>query len=108
MTLLPGKPPVSKEALRRIMELWIDTESKVRVLVFFRENPGIIETAEGLARRLGSTRALVDSQLRDYAELGVLRTVHVDDRVVYVFDKARTRDLEEMVHETARAAGRSA
>lgn len=86
----------------KIMEMWMDTESKVRVLVFFRENPGVIETMDGLAERLAIPSETLQAEVRDYVQLGLLREREVGDKVLYVFDRARNSEIEEMVEATIR------
>ncbi len=55
-----------------VFRVWIDTDLKVQLLVFFHDNPGVMETTEGLARRLGLNEEVLADNIRDHVQLGIL------------------------------------
>jgi len=49
------------------------SEVKVDLLVLFHQNPGIADSAEGVARRIGRSGKDIESDLSDFVKLGILR-----------------------------------
>jgi hypothetical protein len=70
------------------------------VVVFFNNNPGIIETMEGLARRLGTTVEALRRDLADHISLGLLHERRVGDKTVLIYDRSRRGELEKLVEDT--------
>lgn len=83
--------------VRKALELWVDSESKVRLLAFYRRNPGVIETIEGLAQRLAYPAGLLERELRDHVELGLVKERVVGAKRLYLFDRSRFAELESLV-----------
>lgn len=81
----------------KAMKLWVASPSKVRLAVFFRHNPGLVETLEGLATRLAIPAADLDPELRDHIQLGILRERTMGTTTVYAFDRARAGEIERMI-----------
>lgn len=83
--------------LRKLFEVWISSERKARLVVFFHENPGIIETLEGLSRRLGMTPDTLSKDIRDHLELGLLKERNLGGKRVFVYDTSARGAMEEMI-----------
>lgn len=81
----------------KALELWVDSESKVRLLAFYRRNPGVIETLEGLAQRLAYPATALEKELRDHVEVGVIRERTVGAKRLYLFDRSRCAELERLI-----------
>lgn len=88
--------------LRRLFEVWINSERKARIVVFFHQNPGLIETLEGLARRLGTTVEALAEDVRDHITLGLLTERVLGEKRVLMYDSSRRGDIEEMIITLAR------
>jgi hypothetical protein len=65
------KPNLKKE--ESISERLFSSEVKIELLVLFRGNPGITDTIEGVARRVGRTSREIESAVDDLVDLGVLK-----------------------------------
>ena len=83
--------------VRKIFEVWVDSEMKVEILVFYHNNPGVIETIEGLAKRLGKSVETMRKEIADHIELGVLKEKHVDHKVVLVYNKAKEDEIKDFI-----------
>lgn len=88
--------------LRKLFELWTDSSLKIQVIVFFHENPGVIETVEGLARRIGTNAEAIRKEVADHVSLGFLRERGVGTKTVLVYDPARENDIRAYVAEAVR------
>jgi predicted transcriptional regulator len=73
--------------------------SEVRgdILVLFHRNPGLIDTVDGVARRVGRTTIAVISDVRELLQLGVLRQKRIGNSEVVFLDRAKDRELLESV-----------
>ncbi len=83
--------------LHKVFEVWMDDETKLLITVFFQQNPGVIETIEGLARRLGTTADAIREAVSDHIELGILREKEIGDKVVLVYDKGGRESIEDFI-----------
>ena len=80
------------EILRRLLS----SEIKGDLLVLFHKNPGLIDTMDGVARRIGRAATAIEAEIRDLVDLGVLRTKRIGTSKVYLLDRARDADLQEI------------
>jgi DNA-binding MarR family transcriptional regulator len=62
-------PTVSGKAL---LNRLLSSTTKAELLILFHKNPGLIDTVEGIARRIGKKRADVKRDLNDLIALGIL------------------------------------
>jgi hypothetical protein len=63
----------------------------------FHRNPGLIDTVDGVARRVGRTTIAVISDVRELLQLGVLRQKRIGNSEVVFLDRAKDRELLESV-----------
>jgi len=82
-----------KELLDKILV----SEIKCDLLVLFRKNPGLIDSIDGVARRIGRTPSAIDTDLRELADLGILRMRRVGTHDVVFLDRQRDKQVQESV-----------
>ena len=87
----PGKD------LRKLFEVWMDSEMKAVITVFYHNNPGVVETLDGLARRLGTTPEALRDHVQAHINLGLLHEKQVGDKTVLVFDRQRRKEFERFI-----------
>ena len=75
----------------------LGSEIRGDLLVLFHKNPGLIDTVDAIARRIGRTTVTVISELRELLELGVLRQKRIGASEVVFLDRAKDRELLESV-----------
>ncbi|MEA3143004.1 MAG: hypothetical protein QOG31_328 [Thermoplasmata archaeon] len=75
--------------------MWADTDLKAQIIVFYHNNPGVMETSDGLARRLGIQPAALREALADPVHRGMLEERRMGDKVVLVYNpkSAQLQDL---------------
>jgi len=59
--------------LHELMGKLMGTEIKAELVRLFHMNPGILDTVEGIARRVGRMPKEVETEISTLVELGVLR-----------------------------------
>ncbi len=90
------------DELRALFERWMDSEIKIQLLEFFHNNPGVIETVEGLAVRLGTDADRLADEVEDQIEVGILKKRTVGGRTALVYDKVREGQVQRLVADRLR------
>lgn len=85
------------DELRKLFEVWVDSELKARIILFYNNNPGVVETMEGLAQRLGTTVDALRKDIAAHVELGLLRERTVGGKTILLYDRKRRNDIESFV-----------
>jgi len=73
------------------------SEIRGDLLVLFHKNPGLIDTVDGIARRIGRTNIAVISDVRELMQLGLLKQKRIGASEVVYLDRARDRQILESV-----------
>lgn len=88
--------------LHKLFEIWVDSELKAQVVIFYNNNPGVIETVEGLARRLGMSPVALRDAVADHVRLGLLSERKMGDKTVLIFNRDRRGQIQELIMDTLR------
>jgi predicted transcriptional regulator len=80
-----------------VLSTLLASEVRRDILVLFHRNPGLIDTVDGVARRVGRTTIAVISDVRELLQLGVLRQKRIGSSEVVCLDRAKDRELLESV-----------
>jgi hypothetical protein len=89
--------------LEGIFKVWIDSDLKVQILVFFHQNPGMIETPEGLAKRMGLNLDRLRDEIADHIRLGIITERRVGGRTILVYNPSRDRDISREIENAINA-----
>lgn len=92
--------------IKQLFDLWMDSPLKVQIVSFYHRNPGMIETVEGLAQRIGSDPEMVRKTVADHVKLGFLRERNLGPLKVIVYDPHSEKRLQEYVAEKVKSRGR--
>ena len=79
------------------MSTLLASEVRGDLLVLFHRNPGLIDTVDGVARRIGRATVAVISDVRELLVLGILRQKRIGTSEVVFLDRAKDRELLESV-----------
>jgi len=90
----PKEPEFSK-----IMELWVATDLKVQVLVFYHDNPGVLETVQGLATRLGTNEEALRKEIAGHLALGLIKEKKAGKHTILVFDRQREGEVQKAIEQ---------
>ncbi len=80
-----------------ILNRLLSSEAKGELLVLFHRNPGLIDTIDGVARRVGRTGDSVAQDVSDLIDVGVLRKNTIGNSEVLFLDRQRDREIQETV-----------
>jgi len=81
----------------RLFEMLFSTEVKGDLLVLFHKNPGLIDTYEGVARRIGRIAKSIDADVRDLIALGILKVQQIGGREAIFFDRSKDWETQETI-----------
>lgn len=88
--------------LRKLFEVWMDNETKLMITVFYRNNPGVVETLDGLAVRLGTTVERLRDAIADHVSIGLLKERRMGGKTVLVYDRDMRQDMETFIADEIR------
>ena len=81
----------------QILSELLASEIRGDLLTLFHRNPGLIDTIEGVARRIGRTAVAIESDVKDLARLGVLKRKIIGKSEVIFLDRNKDREILESV-----------
>jgi len=73
------------------------TEIKAELLRLFHMNPGILDTVEGIARRIGRMPKDVETEVSTLVELGVLRTERFGKLDVVSLNTSKDKEIQNRI-----------
>jgi len=77
-----------------LLQRLLSTEVKTDLLTLFHRNPGLVDTATGVAIRIGRTGSDVAGDIGDFVDLGLLTKRTLGKAKIEVVQLNRTRDRE--------------
>lgn len=75
----------------------LSSEVKAQLLLLFHKNPGLIDTIDGVARRIGRTARAVEADMKDLVDLGLLKAKKLGRSEVIHLDRARDKEIQETI-----------
>ena len=67
----------------------------LEMLYFFRNNPSIMDTADGIANKIGRTLADIDPILREFIKMKLITENDLSGTKVFTYNAAVDRDLQK-------------
>jgi hypothetical protein len=89
---------------KEITDLLLSSEVKGDLLSLFHRNPGLIDTLEGVALRVGRRGEAIEDDVVELIELGLLRSKRIGDQKILTLDRARDRELQAILAEHVRTS----
>lgn len=83
---------------KELIQKLLSSEVKTGLLVLLHGNPGLMDTAEGMALRLGRKRKAIEPDLQDFLDLGILKKRTIGDRQIYQLDRARDKEIQDALN----------
>jgi predicted transcriptional regulator len=89
----------------QLISTLLGSEVRGDLLVLFHRNPGLIDTIEGVARRIGRSPGSIQSDVKELIRLGVLKEKKIGRTEVIFLDREKDRELLESVADHIRSSG---
>jgi len=81
----------------QMLETLLASEVTGDLLVLFHRNPGLIDTLDSVARRIGRTGNSIEEDVRGLVNLGILKTRRIGRSEVLLLDRARDREVLDAI-----------
>jgi len=86
---------LNETGLRQLSEKLIGTEIKAELLRLFHMNPGILDTIDSIARRIGRMPNDVETEIVTLLDLGVLRKERFGKLDVLSLNTRKDKEVQE-------------
>ncbi|MDA4116203.1 MAG: ArsR family transcriptional regulator [Thaumarchaeota archaeon] len=77
----------------------LSSGTKADLLVLFHRNPGLIDTADGIARRLGKKGSAITKDVSELASASILQKKVVGRSEVYFLNREKDREAQKNIAE---------
>lgn len=81
----------------KMLEMLLASETRGELLILFHKNPGLIDTMEGIARRIGKTARAIEQEVNDFIRLGILRTKPVGNGQAIYLNLEKDREIQNSI-----------
>ncbi len=89
----------------RTLAVLLGSEIRGDLLTLFHRNPGLIDTIEGVARRIGRTSDTIELDVKELVRIGVLKQKKIGVSEVVLFDRAKDKQILESIASDLRKSG---
>jgi len=72
----------------------LSSGTKAELLVLFHRNPGLIDTVEGIAMRMGKKGKAIESDVSELAKDSILQKKKVGNSDVYFLNREKDREAQ--------------
>lgn len=79
------------------LDILLANEVRVDIMTLFHKNPGIMDSVEGLARRIGSVPEAIASDIDEIVKLGVVAKKKLGNRYIYCLDHSRDKEVQDAI-----------
>jgi hypothetical protein len=80
------------------LNVLLASEISVDLMTLFHKNPGVMDSIDGLARRIGYLPDAIRSDLDAIAGLGVVTKKKLGDRDVYSLDRRKDAEIQDIIN----------
>ncbi len=84
---------------RDLLQRILSSEAKGEILTLFHKNPGLIDTLDGVGRRIGMTKDELEADVNDFLEIGILKSTKVGKLSLYSLDLQKDREIQASLAE---------
>ena len=77
-----------------LLERLLSSEAKGEMLTLFHKNPGLIDTVDGIGRRVGKSREQIEVDVKDFVEMGILKEVKAGKLMLYSLNAQRDQEIQ--------------
>jgi predicted transcriptional regulator len=81
----------------QLLSFLLASETRSDMLIFFHRNPNVIDTAEGIALRIGSSRGRIQKDLDELVSLGILGRRQLGQREIIFLNAKRDKQIQDAI-----------
>jgi len=87
----------SSESKNSPLDNLLSSSTKADLLLLFHRNPGLIDTVDGIARRIGKKGSAIATDISELETSSILRKKVVGKSEVYFLDRKRDEEAKKEV-----------
>ena len=84
-------------APNQLFQSMLSSEIKGDLLVLFHKNPGLIDSLDGIARRIGRVGTAIQSDVQDMVNVRILGTRQIGGRDIIFLDRSGDKAAQETI-----------
>jgi predicted transcriptional regulator len=88
---------MSASSAESYLDVILASEVRAELVALFHKNPGIIDTPEGIGRRIGLVSNAVAPDLEELAKLGVLSKKRYGNQNVFFLNKSKDSEIQQSI-----------
>ena len=81
----------------QLLNRLLSTNVKGELLVLFNKNPWLIDTAEGIARRIGRDETAIEGDLNDLKVIGILEQKQIGGLQTMYMNREKMAELQDLI-----------
>jgi predicted transcriptional regulator len=85
--------------VQEILDVLMANETRADLVTLFRKNPGLIDSLEGVARRIGRSQSAIQQDIAELVKIGVLKQRKLGTNEVISIDRMRDKEIQNEVGE---------
>lgn len=90
MTTDPGKD---------LLDRLLSSEVKADLLTLFHRNPGLVDSSDGIARRIGRATDEIDADVDDFLDMGLLKATQAGSVTLLRLNKEKDTEIQHSLAE---------
>ena len=84
-------------APNQLFQSMLSSEIKGDLLVLFHKNPGLVDSLDGVARRIGRVGTAIQADVQDMVNVHILATRQVGGREIIFLDRSGDKAAQEII-----------
>lgn len=81
----------------KMLQTLLASEITGDLLVLFHRNPGLIDTLDSVARRIGRTGSSIEEDVQTLVNIGILKTRKIGRSEVLLLDRAKDQEVLDTI-----------
>lgn len=82
---------------QKFLGILLASETRADLMTLFHKNPGIMDTPDGIARRLGLLPERIQSDLDEISKLGIITKKKLGNHEIYYLNHARDTEVQQSI-----------
>ena len=88
---------MSSSSAENYLDVLLASEVRAELVALFHKNPGIMDTSEGIARRIGLVSGAVSPDLEELTKFGVLSKKRYGNHDVFYLNQSKDSEIQQSI-----------
>jgi hypothetical protein len=88
---------------KEVLDRLLTSEAKGEILTLYHRNPGLVDTLDGVCRRIGRNREQIETDVNEFVEMGILKNVKVGKLSLFALDAQKDQEIQLSIAEYFRS-----